>query len=51
MLKDNNKNTRATSLTCFTTFSIASIVEFEQANVISDMTCLINNENKVEISF
>ena len=38
MLKDNNKNTRTTSLWCFnvnlgTTFTSVSIVEFKQANV------------------
>ena len=36
---------------CFTIFSSVSIVKFEQANVSSGQTCLINNENKVEISF
>ena len=33
MFKVNNKNTRVTLLTYFTTFSSVSIAEFEQVNV------------------
>ena len=33
MFKVNNKNTRMTSLTYFTTFSSVSVVDFEQVNV------------------